>query len=123
VPPFNHGRRDDPERRAVDTARSSTVASPTGACGASPDERRLHAEPMDTTALVTAAAALDTHGEVLVARAHQLARQGAAMRWHSPAARCCRTVVESVCRQLLVSGTAVGALADRLRGCAARAPR
>jgi hypothetical protein len=78
---------------------------------------------MDATALTTAAAVLETHGEVLAARAHQLARQSAAMRWHSPAASRCRGVVDALCRQLLASGTDATALADRMRTCAARVTR
>jgi hypothetical protein len=78
---------------------------------------------MDATALVSAAAALETHTEVLVARAHHLARQCAAMRWNSPAADRCRTALGALCNDLIASGTAAMSLADRMRASAARVAR
>ena len=75
---------------------------------------------MDTTALTSAAAVLETHGEVLIARAQLIARQRDSMRWDSPGARRCRSVLDALCSQLLAVATATTALADRLRSCAAR---
>lgn len=78
---------------------------------------------MDATALTSAAAVLESHGEVLVARAHQVARQRDAMRWDSPAARRCRCVLDALCGHLLAAGSAANALADRMRTCAVRVER
>src|SRR5689334_5289399 len=100
---------------------SSTAPSPPSACARPELGRRGEAGPMDATTLTNAAAVLEGHGEVLIARAHQLARHGAAMRWHSPAARRCRSVLETLCCDLLASGSAATELADRMRRCAVRA--
>lgn len=78
---------------------------------------------MDATALTSSAAVLDAHSDVLSARAHLLARQCAAMRWDSPAARRCRSVLDALCSHLLASAAAATALADRMRNCAVRVAR
>ena len=78
---------------------------------------------MDTTTLISAATTLDAHGEALVSRAHALARQSDAMRWDSPAARRCRTVLDALCAHLLATGNSSAALADSIRSCAARVAR
>lgn len=110
-------------RRAVHRIRFVNIIVPSRRGAAVITGRSGHAEPMDTTALTSAAAALDTHSEVLIARAHLVARQRAAMRWNSPAAARCRGVLDALCRQLLSSAEAMTALADRIRGCAARIGR
>ena len=75
---------------------------------------------MDTTALRTAAVAFETHGEVLRARAHLLARQRDAMRWRSPAASRCRVALDALCSQLLASSIALQTIAEDLSSCATR---
>ena len=75
---------------------------------------------MDATALTSAAATVEGHAEVLIARARLVAHQCDAMRWNSLAARRCRSVIDALCSQLLASGSAAAALADRMRACAVR---
>lgn len=74
---------------------------------------------MDVTPLYDIAIRLDAQAEILRGRAHLVAAQRDRLRWRSPAARRCRSEVDTLVADLLGCAGRATALADRVRTHAA----
>jgi hypothetical protein len=77
---------------------------------------------VDTTALYALAARLDGHAEVIRSRARTLAARRDALRWHSPAARRCRTRLDAIVGGLIACAGQADAVAGLVRAHAGRLP-